>query len=386
MWELLEWINKNRETNGMCNNPQIRDQLIELLSKRRNYPQELKTLAKQYDYVVFYGCGTILDTIIDIWNVYIGRAIDYCCDSDDAKWGRSYRGIKCISPDELMALKDKCAVFVTIGKFEPVFKFLTESGFPSVNLIYKFDISSSDFWKNYRHGEIATNLCQTHEILSDEQSKKVFNASVNRVLGRGKDPYIMANVCEEDQYFPADIIKLSDHESFVDIGAFNGDTATDFIERTQGNFDTFFAFELDTFNFNLLRENVCHMPNHDKIKIFNMGIWDSECDITYSIGNFQSSTIGEGEGKGHVVPLDYILQQERVTYIKMDIEGAEPQALRGARNIIQTQKPRLAICIYHDFKHLWEIPLYLKELVPEYNIYLRHHTNLEYETVCYAVV
>jgi hypothetical protein len=127
------------------------------------------------------------------------------------------------------------------------------------------------------------------------------------------------------------------------------------------------------------------MPNHNRIKIFNMGIWDSECDITYSIGNSQS-TIGTGEGKGHVVPLDNILKNEKVTFIKMDIEGAEPHALRGARNIIRTQKPKLAICTYHDFRHLWEIPLYIKELVPEYKIYLRHHTKLEYETVCYAKI
>ena len=87
-----------------------------------------------------------------------------------------------------------------------------------------------------------------------------------------------------------------------------------------------------------------------------------------------------------MVPLDDVLKNKKVTFVKMDIEGAEPQALRGAENIIRTQKPRLAICIYHDLKHLWEIPFYIKNLVPEYKIYLRHHTNLEYETVCYAII
>lgn len=367
------------------NHAQLRNHLIELLAKRRNYQQEIKDIVKQYEHVVFYGCGAILNSIVDTWNVFIGRKIDYCCDSDSAKWGKYFCGAKCLSPQELLAIKDKCAVFVTIGDFEPVFKFLTESGFPSVNQIYKYDLVASDFLANHDHREIVDKLCQTYEILSDEQSKKVFDAIVDRVLGSGEDTNIMVKVCEKDQYFPADIVNLSEHESFVDIGAFNGDTVKDFIERTQGKFDNIFSFEVAAINFNLLKDNVGHMPNHDKIKIFNIGIWDSECDITYSIGNSQS-TIGTGEGKGHVVPLDYVLQKEKVTYIKMDIEGAEPHALRGARNLIQTQKPRLAICIYHDFKHLWEIPLYLKELAPEYKIYLRHHTNLEYETVCYAVV
>lgn len=369
----------------MYNHSQLRNHLIELLAKKRNYQQETKALVSQYEYVVFYGCGEAFHSVIGTWNVYIGRKIDYCCDSDSAKWGKYFCGAKCLSPQELLAIKDKCAVFVTIGDFVPVFKFLTESGFPSVNLIYKYDLVASEFLATHDRHEIVSKLYQTYAVLSDDHSRNVFDAIVDRGLGSGEDTNIMVKVYEKNQYFPADIVKLSDHESFVDIGAFNGDTVKDFIERTHGKFDNIFSFEVDKINFNLLQGNVKHMPNHDRIKIFNMGIWDSECDITYSIGNSQSS-IGAGEGKGHVVPLDDILKKERVTYIKMDIEGAEPQALRGARNIIQTQKPRLAICIYHDFKHLWEIPLYLKELVPEYNIYFRHHTNLEYETVCYAVI
>lgn len=369
----------------MCSHPQLRDHLMELLATRRNYQQEIKNIVKYYEHVVFYGCGAILNSIVDTWNVYIGRNIDYCCDSDSAKWGKYFCGAKCLSPRELMAIKNKCAVFVTIGDFEPVFEFLTESGFPSVNQIYKYDLVASEFLANHDHREIIDKLCQTYEILSDAQSKKVFDAIVERVLGSGADVNIMANVSEKNQYFPADIVKLSDHESFVDIGAFNGDTVKDFIERTQGIFDNIFSFELDEINFNLLRDNVRHMPDRDRIRIFNMGIWDSEGDINYSIGNSQS-TIGTGNGTGHVIPLDDAIKNEKATYIKMDIEGAEPRALRGARNIIQTKKPRLAVCIYHDFKHLWEIPLYIKELVPEYKIYLRHHTKLEYETVCYAVV
>ena len=279
----------------MGKRPQIRDRLVELLATRRNYQQEIKELVKQYKYVVFYGCGAILNSIVETWNVYIGRKIDYCCDSDSAKWGKYFCGAKCLSPQELTAIKNKSAVFVTIGDFKPVFKFLTECEFPSVNQIYKYDLVTSEFLANHEHSEIVNKICQTYEILSDEQSMKVFDAIINRVLGSGEDADIMANVCEENQYFPADIVKLSNHECFVDIGAFNGDTVKDFIERTQGKFDNVFSFEVDNINFNLLKDNVKHMPNHDRIEIFNLGVWDSERDITYSIENSQS-TIGSGKG------------------------------------------------------------------------------------------
>ena len=69
----------------------------------------------------------------------------------------------------------------------------------------------------------------------------------------------------------------------------------------------------------------------------------------------------------------------------MDIEGSELAALRGARQCILENKPKLAVCLYHKPQDMWEIPLMIKEMLPEYKIYIRHHTDLLNETVCYAV-
>ena len=157
-----------------------------------------------------------------------------------------------------------------------------------------------------------------------------------------------------------------------------------FRSRTVGLFERIDAFELDRINFGSLRDNIAHLPNSDRIRAFNLGIWDSERDVNYSVGKSQS-TVGSGEATGHVVPLDAILERDRISFVKMDIEGAEPNALRGGQHIIATQKPTLAVCVYHHFKHLWEIPLLINELVPEHAIFLRHHSPLEYETVCYAI-
>jgi len=362
----------------------MRAHIAGLLSRKRNYRQEVRELTERYPYVVFYGCGAILNSIVESWNEHVGRKIDYCCDSDRGKWGESFCGVKCISPKELMEIKDKSSVFVTIGDFKYIYNFLTENGFVSVNLVYKYDLVSSVYLSDLKANESTDMICNVYGFLEDKTSQKVFCAIIDRFWGDGKDINIMADVCDNNQYFPLDIIKLSDHESFVDAGAFIGDTINDFVARTSEKFDYIFSFEVDAVNFKLLQENTKNMPCSDKIKVFNVGVLDSECDITYSVDTLQSA-IGTGDGKGHVVSLDDALKDEKVTFIKMDIEGAELQALRGARNIIQVQKPKLAICIYHDFRHLWEIPLYIKSLAPAYKIYLRHHTNLEYETVCYAI-
>jgi len=361
------------------------DRIAALLAGRANYRQDVTRLVQNHSYVVFYGCGAILNSIVDTWTEQIGRPIDFCCDSNPEKWGRLFAGVRCLSPDELVKIKDRCAVFVTIGQFRPVLKFLTATGFSTVNLIYKYDLETSDFLDKHDPGEVAAGLRRARQLFCDQKSLDVFDSILERVFGGGKNPDLMVNVCEGDQYFPADIIRLSEHECFVDVGAFDGDTVRDFVTRTGGQFDRVDAFEVSRINYSHLTANVALMPGADRINALNLGIWDADCDVTYSIGQSQS-TIGHGEARGHVVRLDDVLGDERVTFIKMDIEGAELNALQGARTVIQTQKPRLAICVYHHLKHLWEIPLYINELVPDYRFYLRHHTTLEYETVCYAVL
>lgn len=69
----------------------------------------------------------------------------------------------------------------------------------------------------------------------------------------------------------------------------------------------------------------------------------------------------------------------------MDIEGAELQGLKGAKNIIVKNRPKLAICIYHKPEDILEIPLYLQSIVPDYKFYIRYYSNHDIETVLYAV-
>lgn len=370
----------NRSTDEM------RARLTGLLAKKHDYRRKLRDLSARYKYVVFYGCGAIYHGIVASWRQQVGRRIDFCCDRDPAKWGKLFSGIRCISPDELTKIKSECAVFVTIGDFQPAYRALTEDGFPAVHVARKNALDIADFLSTCQPETVSSLLCQAWELLADKKSGEVFSAMVNYVLDATSAPETMQKVCDKHQYFPPDVFTLSTHERLVDIGAYNGDTIRDFVSRTQGRFDRIFAFEVDSVNFNALQANVQQLPERDRIAIYNLGIWDRECDITYSIGESQSTVGAAGEGRGHVTPLDAVLEHEKLTLVKMDIEGAEPQALRGACRTIQTQKPKLAICVYHDFRHLWEIPLYIQSLVPEYRIFLRHHTHLEYETVCYAVL
>ena len=103
------------------------------------------------------------------------------------------------------------------------------------------------------------------------------------------------------------------------------------------------------------------------------GVWDEHTQLSF-ISKYGASRVDAGgEVKINVVPLDEVLVGEPVTFIKMDIEGSELRALKGARKLITKNHPKLAICVYHKNEDFIQIPQYLHKLVPEYKFYMKHH-------------
>jgi FkbM family methyltransferase len=197
------------------------------------------------------------------------------------------------------------------------------------------------------------------------------------------------DIYEDNQYFCKDIISFDQNSVFIDVGAYLGDSLKPFLENTQNYcFKKAICFELNKSIYDKLC-NIVEEYNENiksRIEVINKGISDKEETINY-ISTEGSSHIGsEGAEIGYLSTLDKCIADEMPTLIKMDIEGAELSALKGGSEIIKKFKPDLAICIYHKFQDVWEIPEYIKSLVPEYKIYFRHHSKTLIETVCYATI
>lgn len=230
------------------------------------------------------------------------------------------------------------------------------------------------------------------DSLADDLSKKTYRALLEyRCRGsRASHRQVQAVKlpgCE--QYFPDDIFQLGDQESFVDCGAYVGDTLGHFLRRVPGGkYQAVFAFEPNKMNLEVLRAYVAdhHLA---KVSIHNLGTYCKR-----DVLKFKSSSQGDMGGAIHseggedvmVDSLDNVLGDTAVTFIKMDVEGAELHSLRGAKGLILKNKPKLAICIYHKTVDFIEIPEYLHQLVPEYRFYVRHYTDSRLETVLYAVL
>ena len=392
IWELLERIQFEVEDINEKENTDYKFErwLEEQLSLRVNYLEDIAGIIEKFEYVVFYGCGNNFDSIVNLWDKYIGRKIDYCSDSNPDKWGKKFSGIECLGLDELIAKKDSTAVFVTCFNWFEVKSSLAKYSFPFVREISALDlINASEIEKIDSNSQ--KDILSTYSILEDKISKEIFKSQLKYQFNPIKHYDIMCKHCSNDQYFPKDLITLSDSEYIVDAGAFTGDTLEVFLKKCNDKFSHYYAIELSDINFTKLSAYITDKLPFDvekKLTAINIGLWHKHANISYEPLGACSAIESDIDGicKGEVDMLDNILKGNKVSFIKMDIEGAEINALKGAKDIIQKNLPKLAISVYHNISDLWQIPLFIKSIDSRYQIFLRHHTEYRYETVCYAII
>jgi FkbM family methyltransferase len=175
---------------------------------------------------------------------------------------------------------------------------------------------------------------------------------------------------------------------FVDCGAFDGDTIRSFLNLRGERFGQIIAFEPDPKNYAALTSYVAGLPEGVKgrIQLHRAGTSLRREKVCFSAtGNMGAVITAAGEIEIDCVPLDEALAGQFPSYIKMDIEGVEPDALAGAAGVIREHAPVLAICVYHRQDHIWRIPLQIRALRNDYEFFLRRYQEECWDVVCYAV-
>lgn len=187
----------------------------------------------------------------------------------------------------------------------------------------------------------------------------------------------------DNQYFDKDIIKYCDGEVFVDGGSYNFGTSRLLLEKCK-TVKSIYSFEPDENNWESVETEIqnCEFRN---VTLIKKGLWNAETTLSFESNMSGSHVSDNGSVKVAVTSIDQAIH-EPVTFIKMDIEGSELEALRGAANHIVNDKPKLAISVYHKPEDILEIPRYILSLIPEYRLYFRHYSSYSGETVLYAVI
>ena len=223
-----------------------------------------------------------------------------------------------------------------------------------------------------------------YDNLLDQHSKDSFVAYL--MSKTRQDMKYLPAIFDKIQYFPKGLFELNGNESYFDCGAFTGDTIAEFLKATGGGYDHIWAAEPDSSNYSELMQYI-ENESLKNVDIVNKGIYSHAGKLPFQEDGSMLSMITEAsEHFIEVDTIDNISAGKPVTYIKMDVEGAELMALMGAEQTIRKYKPVLGISIYHKERDLIDIPTYIKETVPEYKFYFRVHKKLAIDTVLYGVV
>jgi FkbM family methyltransferase len=318
-------------------------------------------------------------------------------------WGTEIDGLRVVSPnDAAQEFGDSSAFIITIwgGAPEPFSErrqFLSGLGAGKVlSFGYLYWKYPETFLPHYALDLPQKLLAQRDDVLrafslwADDASRAEYVAQIRWRLRLDFDGF--PPPVKHETYLAPDLFRLSDDEVFVDCGAYVGDTIASVLRATRGRVARITAFEPDMLSFRRCEDYVASLEEsvRRRIAVFPLAIGATKGVVSFSQDGSPASSVlvrmDEGDRSGiPSVPLDEALEGQTPTFIKMDIEGAEPDAIIGAKNTITANSPILTICSYHLQDHLWRIPLIIHEIQPDYRLYLRPHLLEGWDTVCYAV-
>lgn len=338
--------------------------------------------------VVLFGAGGLgQKTLMGLRNIGIEPLA--FADNNPNLHRRHINGLRVLSAAEAAHEFGETAIFlITIytdsapGGIEPIKKNLTELGCQKilsfVPLYWKYPVQ---FLPHYVYDlphkliESAESIRKAWSLLEDETSLNEYLAQIYWRLNPEFDQ--IPAQANHEIYFPPDLLQLRKDEVFVDCGAYTGDTLHSFIKQTKGQFKALIAFEPDPANYKDLRDLVSSLPEDigRRIKTSDLALGRASEQLYFNAQGVASSSVStSGSIEIQSESLDMLLAEESPTYIKMDIEGAEVDALIGASQSIRKHLPILAVSVYHHQDHIWNIPLMIHSLSNAYRFYLRRYT------------
>ena len=360
---------------------------------------EFDRITQSYsDKIVLFGAGGMgRRTLAGLRQV--GIAPIAFADNNPSIQGKNIDGIPVLSPIEAARHYGSNAVFViTIwstyakdrmrNRIQHLESLGCEYIVPAGLLFWKFpDVFLPYFPMDLPHKVLphAQEIRTAFELFEDMESREEFIGQLRFRLLMDFDR--MGDPKGADAYFQGELFEPKPDEVFIDCGAFDGDTIADFLRVRGSSFHEIVAYEPDHINWEKLQNRLSKLDPglRERVTVLPYALGAEKGVVLFPSSGSDQSKIGEGNDSVEMVTLDGSIGHKHPSYIKFDIEGAELQALRGARQIIEKFRPVLAVSAYHEQSHLWQVPLLLAELCSDYAFYLRPHGAEGWDLLCYAV-
>lgn len=342
--------------------------MLHFIKERISVWERLLQTAKP---IVLYGMGNGADKIVD-WCEANSVKISGIFASDEFVRGQIFRGFTVQKYSDIIArFGGDILIVIAFASERPEvlarFKELAEAHetlAPHLPLFDEPEIVSLAWLGKYE-----AELQEVYDNLADDVSRETFAAVLNYKLS-GKVEYLFAcDTAREDDLHQ--IFTFGENEVYLDLGAYNGDTVQEFLNLTEGRYQHIIAVEPDRRNckkLNAMAEDL------GKITVHQCGVWSEAGELGFSdSGGRQSTFLAVQKKTVPVNSIDNLAQGLPVSYIKMDVEGAEVQALTGGANVIKENAPKMFVAAYHYDVDIFRLPLQIWQLVPDYKIFFRKH-------------
>lgn len=337
-------------------------------------------LQKTTEPIIMYGTGNGADKVVDIFEKLNIKLSGITASSGFVR-ERFFRGLP-VRPLAFFEEKyDKFTVVITFGTSIPdvmnnIFN-ITEKHRVLVPCV---PVTGTEiFDRNFLNThEEEINLA--HSLLADEFSKKVYEGYVNFQFG-GRIEILKEIETPESEIYE-NVLKFTDEETFIDIGAYRGDTVEKFVKQTNEKYEKIIAAEPDFKTYQKLIKNCDNLKNFTGI---NAAITDFDGEIGFSSLAGRQSAVG-GEKMIKALSLSTLCKACEPTFIKIDSEGCELEILKGGKEILKKFKPKMNVAAYHKSEDIFKLPILIKNINLAYGIHLRHHPYIPaWDTLFYCV-
>lgn len=343
--------------------------------------------------VVIFGCGELGKNILD--NSSKSKIKVKCFIDNSVCINGSYKGIKVYKLEEFSEIyNDELIILASIiydVNMETELKKHNITKVISYEFLCEYDnkrftpygMSYGNYTKDLIDNK--DKYIQLFNEIEDPLSLEVLDNIIMYRITMDKKYLIKAHnisVNNEGEYFDSNIVKLSSSEVFVDGGAYKGETTEKFLNITNRRYTGIYIFEPDEDLYKEVTDRICG----ENIHYYLAGIGRKREKLKFKkTGGLNGCVCNEGDEEIQIETIDSIPVSFPITYIKLDIEGAELDAIYGAEKTIRNYRPKMAISSYHKAEDLWKLYYAIKSLNNNYAVYIRHYSNHIAETDFYYI-
>ena len=326
--------------------------------------------------IIMYGMGNGADKICEVLSKYNIEVSDFFA-SDEFVRGQSFRGKEVLTFAKVKEKYKDFVILVSFGtKLDSVICRIVEISNQNELYLPDVPVAGTEIFNFDFFNSNSEKIKKAFELLADDESKDVFaNTILYKLTGEIK--YLLKSTEETSKSLKA-IFKTEKWKTFVDLGAYNGDTVKETLSISP-KINKVIAFEPDVKNFKKLEKYFSELSI--EAVAHNICAWDKQDTLSFDSSGNRNSTISTldhtaslGDTKKISIPansVDNVVADEKVDYINFDVEGAEMQALNGASGTIKSHSPDLLVAAYHRSEDIFGLLIKLSEMMPDYKLYMR---------------